>query len=138
VLGDTGSNRVGIHRKKRVHGRGGQLSQAEGPVDRRRVPAKQIRIESVGVNPLDLRRVDVAVDLTLTLEPVDVEFVIVGPGDDELCSILLLKSRESELDKVMHLREDAEPGEHTLHVGVFVDNELVTRAARRFTMAQPK
>jgi hypothetical protein len=114
------------------------LSQADSPVDRRRVPAEQVQIQSVGVNPMDLRRVDVAVDLTPPLEPVDVELVIVGPGDSELCSILLLQNRESVLDKVMHLRQDAEPGEHTLHVGVFLENELVARAARRFTMPQPE
>jgi hypothetical protein len=100
------------------------------------VPAEQVQIESLGVNPLDLRRVDVAVDLTPPLEPVDVELVIVGPGDNELCSILLVQNREWELDKVMHLRQDAEAGEHTLHVGIFFENELVTRAARRFTMPE--
>jgi hypothetical protein len=102
------------------------------------VPAEQVQIESLGVNPLDLRRVDVAVDLTPLLEPVNVELVIVGPDNDELCSILLVHNREWMLDKVMHLRQDAEPGEHTLHVGVFFENELVARAARQFKMPQPE
>lgn len=97
------------------------------------VPPAEIRIESVGVNALDRRRVDVAVDLTPGQEPVDVEMVIVGPNDDELCSVLLVQNREWMLDKVMHLRQDAQPGEHTLHVGVFSENELVARAARGFT-----
>lgn len=81
---------------------------------------------------LDQRRVDVAVDLTPCLQPVNVEMVIVGPQDDELCSILLISNREWELDKILHLRQDANPGDHTLHVGVFSDDELVARAARRF------
>lgn len=81
---------------------------------------------------LDQRRVDVAVDLTPCLQPVTVEMVIVGPQDDELCSILLVSIREWELDKILHLRQDADPGDHTLHVGVFSDGELVARAVRRF------
>ena len=72
----------------------------------------------MGVNALDQRRVDVAVDLTPCLQPVSVELVIVGPGDDELCSILLIDNRQWMIDRIMHLRHDAEPGEHTLHVGV--------------------
>ena len=35
--------------------------------DRAPVPVSQMRVESVGVNALDRRRVDVAVDLTLTI-----------------------------------------------------------------------
>lgn len=106
--------------------------------DRSPVSPEEVRIESVGVNPLDQRRVDVAVDLTPCLRPLDVEMVIVGPGDDELCSVLLLENREWMLDKIMHLRQDAEPGEHTLHVGVFCENELVVRAAKRFTFPSPE
>lgn len=117
---------------------GGELSQAAFHGERRPVPAEQVQIESLGVNPLDMRRVDVAVDLTPLLEAVDVELVIVGPSDDELCCVLLIQNREWELDKVMHLRQDAEPGEYTLHVGVFFENELVVRAARRFAMPQPE
>jgi len=96
------------------------------------VPASEIQIESVGVNALDARRVDVAVDLTPFREPVKVEMVIVGPDDEELCSTVLLENREWQLDKMLHLRRDAQPGEHILHVGVFLDDELITRAARRF------
>jgi hypothetical protein len=58
--------------------------------------------------------------------------VIVGPQDDELCSIRLLQNREWMLDKILHLRQDAQPGEHILHVGVFAENELLARTARRF------
>jgi hypothetical protein len=96
------------------------------------VSPAEIRVESVGVNALDRQRVDVAVDLTPCREPVTVEMVIVGPDDDELCSILLLRTCEPMLDRIMHLRRDAQPGAHTLHVGVFYENELVARAARQF------
>jgi hypothetical protein len=97
------------------------------------VSPANIRVESVGVNALDRRCVDVAVDLTPCLEPVTVEMVIVGPDGDELCSIVLIYNRDPMLDKIMHLRRDAQPGVHTLHVGVFYKNELVAQAARQFT-----
>jgi hypothetical protein len=97
------------------------------------VSPTEIRIESVGVNALDRRRVDVAVDLTPCREPVTVEMVIVGPDDGELCSTLLVDNREPMLDRIMHLRRDAQPGAHTLHVGVFYESELVARAAKQFT-----
>jgi hypothetical protein len=96
------------------------------------VPAAEVRIESVGVNALDRRRVDVAVDLTPCRQAVTVDMAIVGPDDEELCSSLLVDNSEWMLDKVLHLREDAEPGQHTLHIGVFCDNLLVTRVARAF------
>lgn len=101
-------------------------------MDRALVPAAQVRIEGVGVNALDRRRVDVAVDLTPFTEPLTVELVIVGPADDELCSVLLIDNREWTLDRIMHLRHDAQVGEHTLHVGVFCGDHLVDRAARKF------
>ena len=96
------------------------------------VPASRIEIESVGVNALDQRRVDVAVDLTPFRDPVKVELVIVGPDDEELCSTVLLDNREWQLDRVLHLRRDAQLGEHILHVGVFYDDEIVVHAARSF------
>lgn len=99
---------------------------------RQPVAPQDVRVESVGVNPLDLRRVDVAVDLTPCQEPVTVEMVIVGPDDDELCSVMLVQNTEWMLDKIMHLRQDARSGAHILHVGVFHDGDLVARAARRF------
>jgi hypothetical protein len=101
--------------------------------ERAPVPPGEVRIECVGLCPMDRRRLDVAVDLTPSDRALDVEMVIVGPGDEELCSIRLLESRQSTLDRVLHLRRDAEPGEHVLHVGVFCDGELVTRATRRFS-----
>lgn len=96
------------------------------------VPPAEIHIESVGVRAVDLRRVDVAVDLTPCAQPVRVEMVIVGPDDDELACVTLLHNRDWQLDKMLHLRHDARPGEYTLHIGVFFDGELITRAARRF------
>lgn len=100
--------------------------------DRAPVPPAQVRIESVGLKPLDRRRVDVAADLTPCLEPLTVELVIVGPDDTELCSVRLLENRQWEIDKVLHLRQDAQPGAHILHVGVFAGEDLVARAARSF------
>ena len=96
------------------------------------VPASEVRIESVGVNALDPRRVDVAVDLTPCLESLDVEIVVVGPDDDELCSTRLVQNREWMLDRILHLRRDAEAGDHVLHVGVFREKVLLTRAMKTF------
>ena len=93
----------------------------------------EIQVESVGVNPLDGRRVDVAVDLTPCAQPVDIELVIVGPQDDELSSTKLIMNREWMLDRIMHLRQDPGPGDYILHVGVFHEDQLVARAARRFS-----
>jgi len=108
------------------------LSQNLFFADRAPAPPAEVRIESVGLNPLDQRRVDVAVDLTPCLEPLTVELVIVGPDDVELCSALFVGNRQWALDRVLHLRQDAQPGEHILHVGVFSGEELVARAARSF------
>jgi hypothetical protein len=114
------------------------LSQNLFFADRAPVPPTEMRIESVGVRPLDRRRVDVAVDLTPCRQSVTVEMVIVGPGDDELACITLVHNRQWELDKIMHLRHDAQPGEHTLHIGVFFEGNLVARAAKRFSFAPPE
>lgn len=108
------------------------MSSSALSAERPPLPASEARIESVGINPLDRRRIDVAVDLSPCSEPLSVEMVVVGPEGEELCSILLVENRERMLDKVMHLRHDAEAGEYTLHVGVFFENKLVDRAERRF------
>ena len=63
---------------------------------------------------------------------------ILGNRLDRSSSILLVQNRQWMLDKVMHLRRDAEPGDHTLHVGVFSEDQLVTRAARRFRFPPPE
>jgi hypothetical protein len=97
------------------------------------VQPDKMEVQSIGVNALDMRRVDVAVDLTPCLEPITIEMVIVGPAGDELCSVLLVENRQWALDKIMHLRQDAQPGEHVLHVGVFSQNILVARTALGFT-----
>jgi hypothetical protein len=99
------------------------------------VQAAQARVQSIGVNPLDSRRVDVAVDITPCREPLTVEMVIVGPDDAELCSIVVVQSREWTLDRVMHLRRDAAAGVHTLHVGLFCEDRLLHQAAARFAFA---
>jgi hypothetical protein len=99
------------------------------------VEVAQARVESIGVNSLDRRRVDVAVDITPCREPLTVEMVIVGPDDAELCSTLVVQSREWAMDRVMHLRRDAAPGVHTLHVGLFYEDRLLHQAAARFAFA---
>ena len=111
------------------------MSDAVERQPRARVSPDDARVESVGVRALDLRRVDVAVDLVPCRQPVTVELVIVGPDEEELCSVLLLDNTEWVLDKVMHIRKDARPGVHTLHVGVFHQERLVARASRAFTFA---
>jgi hypothetical protein len=108
------------------------LSNSAVSAGRPRLPASEARIESVAINPLDRRRIDVAVDLSPGSEPLSVEMVVVGPEGEELCSILLVENRERMLDKIMHLRRDVEAGEYTLHVGVFFENKLVDQAERRF------
>ena len=90
------------------------------------------RIECVGVRALDERRVDVAVDLVLGPEPLSVEMVIVGPEGKELCSVQVIHNHQPTLDKIMHLRANAEPGVHTLHVGLFREEELLDHAVRHF------
>jgi hypothetical protein len=96
------------------------------------VPASEARVESVGVNLLDRRRVDVAVDLTPCREPVTLKLAIVGPDDEEWASSTVVQNREPVLDRVMHLRRDAEVGDYVLHVGIFCDEELVHHVAQRF------
>jgi hypothetical protein len=105
--------------------------EGEGPV-----PPGEIEITGVGLNPLDRRRVDVAVDLTPFLEPVRVEFAIVGPDDEEVCSSARVGQREPAIDAVLHLRRDAQRGEHVLHVGVFHGDDLVDHVARSFHFPQ--
>lgn len=102
------------------------------------VPVSEVCVECIGINPLDRQRVDVAVDLTPCLQAVDVEVVIVGPDDEELCSVLMIQNREWMLDRVMHLRREAQAGEHTLHVGVFCQGALIARAARKFAFLSPQ
>lgn len=114
------------------------MSESELPCGTRPVPAADARIESVGLRALDRRRVDVAVDLTPCLEPVDVELVIVGPDDDEVCCTRLIQNRQPMLDRVLHLRRDAQPGVHTLHVGLFLGDVLVDQASRPLVFHEPE
>lgn len=108
------------------------MSQRTFLQGQRPVPPDEIEITGVGLNPLDGRRVDLAVDLTPFLEPVRVEVAIVAPDDEELCSTTIVHNRDWMIDKMLHLKRDAGPGEHVLHVGVFYGEELVAHAARRF------
>jgi hypothetical protein len=96
------------------------------------VAPEKARIECVGVNALDGRRVDVAVDVTPCEHPLTVELVIVDSCGAELCSASVIRSHDWTLDKILHLRRDADPGEHTLHVGIFRGDVLLDHAARRF------
>jgi hypothetical protein len=101
------------------------------------VPVSEISIEEIGVNPLDKRRVDVAVDLSPCQQPVTVRMAIVGPDDDEWASTALLQNREWALDRVMHLSRDAQSGDYILHVGIFDDETLVCQAAKPFSYPAP-
>ncbi|HSJ57278.1 MAG TPA: hypothetical protein VLC95_08855 [Anaerolineae bacterium] len=114
------------------------MSQRTFLQGQRPVPAQEIEITGVGLNPLDRRRVDVAVDLTPFLEPVRVEMAIVAPDDEELCSTTIVHNRDWMIDKMLHLRRDAGAGEHVLHVGVFVEDELVAHVARSFSFPPAK
>ena len=96
------------------------------------VPASEARVEGIGVNPLDLRRVDVAVDLTSCREPLTVKMAIVGPDDEEWSSTAILQNRDSMLDRVLHLKRDAIDGEYTLHVGLFREEDLLYRTSKRY------
>jgi hypothetical protein len=108
-----------------------QLSKSIG-ADPAPAPVANVRIECVGVNPLDRRRVDVAVDLAPCRQPVTVEMAIVGPEGEEVSSITVVENRERALDRIMHLRHDARAGEYILHVGIFFEGQLVHRTARHF------
>jgi len=102
------------------------------------VPVSDMCIEEIGVNPLDHRRVDVALDLSPCRQPVTVRMAIVGPDDDEWASTTLIQNREWMLDKVLHLRRDAVPGGYILHVGVFDEETLVCRATKRYRYPAPE
>lgn len=113
------------------------MSQSPFASRKRPVPPSNVQVESIGVRAIDQRRVDVAVDVTPCTQPLTIEIVIVGPTGDELCSVMFIDNTHAELDRVLHLREDAAAGDHTLHVGAFFDNNLVARASRIFAFALP-
>jgi len=106
--------------------------------NQRMVPLAQARVESIGVNPLDARRIDVAVDLTPCQQSLRLEMAIVGPDDQEWSSITIVHNRQWMIDKIMHFRRDALPGEYVLHVGIFDDEELVHHALKRFVVPPPQ
>lgn len=106
------------------------------PANRRPVSGREVRIESVGVNAPDRYRVDVAVDLTPSMEALRVELAVEEPGGGELVSMSLIDHREWMIDRRMHLRRAPEPGVHILHVGVFLNDELIDHARREFSFPQ--
>ena len=95
------------------------------PPGRKPVGGREVRIESVGVNAPDRYRVDVAVDLTPSMDGVRLEVAVEEPSGAELVSMTLIDNRDWTVDKRMHLRRPPEPGVHTLHVGVFFQDELI-------------
>jgi hypothetical protein len=66
-----------------------------------------------------------------------VRMAIVGPDDEEWCSTAILNNRDWMLDRVLHLQRDAEPGEYTLHVGLFREQDLLYRSSKRYVYPPP-
>jgi len=114
------------------------LTQNPFSIGHKPVPISQARVEGIGVNPLDARRIDVAVDLTPCQQTLRLEMAIVGPDDQEWSSITIVHNRQWLIDKIMHFRRDALPGEYVLHVGLFDDQELVHHARKRFVVPPPQ
>ena len=106
-------------------------------LDRQSVSGRQVRIESVGVCALDCRRVDVAVDLTPSPEGTRIELAIEEPSGAELVSATVIGNCQPVLDRRLHPRRHPEPGVHTLHVGVFYQDELIDHVQRQFTFPLP-
>ena len=100
--------------------------------DHRPVPATEARVEGIGINPLDARRVDVAVDLAPCREALTVRMAIVGPDDEEWSSTTILNNRDWMLDRILHLKRDAVTGEYTLHVGLFREEDLLYRTSKPY------
>jgi hypothetical protein len=116
--------------------------------DRRLVPGREVRIESVGVCGLRAERaqrgqtavcpygyVDVAVDLTPSGEATRLELAVEEPGGAELVSMTMIDNCQPALDRRLHLRRPPEPGVHTLHVGVFYGDELIDHVHRHFSFS---
>ena len=109
----------------------------------RLVPGREVRIESVGVCGLRADRgqaaicphgyVDVAVDLTPSVEPIRVELAVEEPSGAELVSMTMIDNRQAALDRRLHLRRPPEPAAHTLHVGLFYGDDLIDHVQRRFS-----
>jgi len=113
----------------------------------RLVPGREVRIESVGVCGLRADRgqaaicphgyVDVAVDLTPSVEPIRVELAVEEPSGAELASMTMIDNCQPALDRKLHLRRSPEPGVHTLHVGVFYRDELIDHVQKSFSFSDP-
>ncbi len=115
------------------------------PTDRRPVPGREVRIESVGVcgQLADQGQtaicpygyVDVAVDLTPCTERTRVELVVEAPSGVELVTMTMIDNCQPMLDRRLHLRRPPEPGVHTLHVGVFYGDDLIDHVQKHFSFA---
>ena len=120
------------------------------PTERRPVPGREVRIESVGVCGRRAERaqgmqaavcpygyVDVAVDLTPSAEAIRVELAVEEPSGAELASMTMIDNCQPALDRRLHLRRPPEPGVHTLHVGVFYRDELIDHVQKSFSFSDP-
>jgi hypothetical protein len=87
----------------------------------------------VGVHAPDRYRVDVAVDLSPSMEGIRLELAVEEPSGAELVSMTLIDHHEAAIDRRMHLRRAPEAGVHTLHVGVFYQDTLVDHVRREFS-----
>jgi len=115
---------------------------------RRPVSGRQVRVESVGVcghgpqpgQPVAGLHgyVDVAVDLTPSCEPIHVELAVEQPSGAELVSLTMIDHCCPQLDRRLHLRRPPEPGVHTLHVGLFFQDELIDHVQKRFSFEPPE
>jgi hypothetical protein len=90
--------------------------------------------------------VDVAVDLS-ALAPVGrwgggagpsacprLELAVESPTGRHVGSASVIECSKSALDLVIHLRGDPEPGEHTLHVGLFWGETMLQHERRTFSL----
>lgn len=125
-----------------------QFPSFQKDADRRPVPGREVRVESVGVCGLRAKRaepaqaavcphgyVDVAVDLTPSAEAIRVELAVEEPGGAELVSMTMIDNCQPALDRRLHLRRPPEPGVHTLHVGVFCRDELIDHVQKCFSFS---
>lgn len=107
------------------------------PTQRRPVLGPEVRIESVGVYAPNRHRVDVAVDLTPSLDGIRLEIAVEEPSGAELVSMTLVDNRDRMVDRRLHLRRAPEPGVHVLHVGIFYQDELIHHVRQEFDFPEP-
>ncbi len=85
------------------------------------------------------RRVDVAVDLSPCRDGGPewvprLELALESPAGRHVGSAALVECRECAVDLLMHLHGDPEPGEYTLHVGLFWGELLLQHERRTFCL----